>query len=213
MRNKKPKKLIPLADNVGRIIRPGSFHNENWDRLAQEILAETQSKQLPEEPKNLRPRYNRNLISQYNYFRRNIHEPRRVFYPCCELDASPVKGFPNSEVVLVDNDENLIEPMRREGITQFIHQDVLAYNPKTPFDLVIILNPGLPSRDLTRHLRKGGYALADNWNDNAQELLDDKRFEGIGTIWRDKRGFYLRGDFFMLEPNQFPTYLYVFKRR
>ncbi len=157
------------------------------------------------------------LVTQYKFFRENIYNPERVFYPCCDLDISPIEGFTNSEVVLMDNASatpNLEKIMKEKNITQFIKGDVLAYTPILPFDLVIILNPCLDSKDLIRHLVSGGYVLANNWHCNASELLDNSSFEGIGTIDRNERGIYLaRGDFSKLEPNQFATYFYVFKKK
>ena len=163
--------------------------------------------------KNPKPYFTGDLIEQYKFFRENIHNPQRVFYPCCNLDVSPIRGFPNSEVVLMDNEEGLREIMEQEGIRQFVSGDVLAYTPERPFDLVIALNPSLTSRDLTRHLSNRGYVLANNWHNNASQLLEDVDFEGIGTLDRNEKGIYLaRGDFSKLEPNQFATYFYVFRK-
>jgi len=159
--------------------------------------------------------YSDNLISQYEFFRKNIYEPKRVFYPSCELDCSPIKGFPNSEVTLIDIDDRdyVDKVMKQDGIIQFVKGDALKHKPKNPYDLVVILNPCLKSKGLTKHLVKGGYALANNWHDNASQLLENKSFEDIGTIDINKEGFYLaEKDFSKLEPNQFATYFYVFKK-
>ena len=40
----------------------------------------------------------KDLLDQYKFFRENIYNPERVFYPCCELDVSPIDGFPESKV-------------------------------------------------------------------------------------------------------------------
>jgi hypothetical protein len=160
-----------------------------------------------------KPYFSDDLIKEYKFFRENIHNPKRVFYPCCNLDASPLKGFPDSEVVLMDNEQGLDKIMKQNGVSQFILGDVLTYNPKKPFDLVILLNPLLNSRDLTKHLSNKGYVLSNNWCNNASQLLEDSKFEGIGTIDRTEKGIYLaRGDFSKLEPNQFATYFYVFRK-
>ena len=160
-----------------------------------------------------KPYFAEDLIEQYEFFRENIYNPKRVFYPCCNLDASPLRGFPDSEVVLMDNEEGLEEVMKQEGIKQFIQGDVLKYIPEKPFDLVIVLNPSLSSRNLTKHLSDRGYVLANNWHNNATQLLEDFHFKEIGTIDRNEQGIYLaRGDFSKIEPNQFATYFYVFKK-
>jgi hypothetical protein len=69
---------------------------------------ERRKQQYVEKIKNgeITPGYSNDLIEKYEFFRKNVYEPKRVFYPCCNLDASPIKGFPNSEVVLMDFDED-----------------------------------------------------------------------------------------------------------
>ena len=162
---------------------------------------------------DLKPYSDSDLVAQYEFFRRSIYDPVRVFYPSCGLDISPLRGFPNSEVVLMDIDNELEAIMKAEGVAQFITGDVLQYKPERPFDLVIALNPTLDSKDLTRHLVNRGYVLANNWHNNASELLETPNFEGIGTIDRNESGIYLaRKDFSKLEPEQFETLLYVFRK-
>jgi hypothetical protein len=160
-----------------------------------------------------KPYFSDELIEQYEFFRNNIYEPHRVFYPCCNLDASAVRGFPNSEVVLVDREKSLEKIMKKAKLKQFTLGDVLEYIPPTPFDLVIALNPCLSSKDLTKYLVEGGYILANNYHNNASELLENNRFEGVGTIDGNERGLFLaKGDFSKLEPNQWENYFYVFRK-
>jgi len=190
---------------MAKEIEHGGWHDEAED---EEILREAQANF-----KSPKPYFANDLIEQYEFFRKNIYNPKRVFYPCCNLDISPIRGFPDSEVVLMDKEESLKEIMENAGIRQFILGDVLLYVPEKPFDLVIALNPALTSKDLTKHLSNGGYVLANNWHNNASQLLEDSGFEGIGTIYRNKKGIYLgKGDFSKLEPIQFETYLYVFRK-
>ena len=159
------------------------------------------------------PSYSQNLIEQYKFFNQGIYSPKRVFYPCSELDASPVQGFPDAEVVIMDKDERTSGVMKRHKVPGYIQEDVLTYIPKKPFDLVIILNPQQNSKDLTKHLVKGGFVLANNWHDNASELSENPNYQEIGTIDRDEKGYFLAGNLKKLEPNQFETYFYVFRNR
>jgi|SRR3989344_791718 len=183
------------------------------DSLADEIVRSMTVKTKRERREKPKPYTSKDLTEQYEFFRNEIHNPKRVFYPCCNLDISPVKGFPDSEVILMDNEKGLDKIMKREGVGQFIHGDVLTYSPEKEFDLVVVLNPHLSSRDLTKYLQIEGYVMANNWHNNASELLVDENFEGIGTIDRNEKGLYLaRGDFSELEPHQFPTYFYVFRK-
>ena len=183
--------------------------DERYNEIIESMLVKTPQKRK-EKPK---PYSSKDLTEQYEFFRSEVHNPKRVFYPCCNLDISPVKGFPDSEVILMDNEKGLDKIMKREGVGQFIHGNVLTYSPEKKFDLAIILNPHLSSRDLTKYLQIEGYVMANNWHNNASELLVAENFEGIGTIDRNESGLYLaRGDFSKLEPHQFPTYFYVFKK-
>jgi len=205
----------PVSDAQGRLrdLPSGRFID---DESAEGILRNAKVKDCSshEEIEPPKPYFVDNLIEQYNFFRENISKPQRVFYPCCGLDVSPIRGFPNSEVVLMDNERCLEEIMKQEGIREFTLRDVQDFNPETAFDLVIILNPCLSSGELTRHLSKGGYVLANNYHNNAFQLLDDSGFKGLGTIDKNERGIYLaKGDFSKIEPNQFATYLYVFRKK
>ncbi|MDO8460388.1 MAG: hypothetical protein Q7S74_04725 [Nanoarchaeota archaeon] len=203
------------TDSQGRIINPGSWTDEEIDEKVKDILknAKVSPYSVPKDGELPKPYFLQNLIEQYDFFRRNINEPKRIFYPCCELDISPLKGFPNSEIVLMDKEPTLETIMKQEGITQYIQGDVLTYIPENPFDLVIALNPALSSEDLTKYLVNGGHVLANNWHNNASQLLEDSSFEGLGTIDKNAHGIYLaKGDFSKLEPHQFPNYLYVFRK-
>ena len=134
-----------------------------------------------------------------------------MFYPCCGADASPIRGFPNSEVVLMDEDNDAAEIMRQNNTSNFIPGDVLKHKPQVPYDLIILLNPTLPSKDLTRHLVLGGYVLANNYTKNVAQLLRDKRFEGIGTLKENENGIFLAERDFSIFEN-FPDYFGVFKK-
>ena len=190
-------------------INTGGFREETTlDSFRFKIKGLFKKKEKP------KPYFSQDLIKQYEFFRNNIYDPQRVFYPCCNLDISPIRGFSYSEIVLMDKEEGLAEIMKKEGIKQFIHKDVLEYMPENPFDLIIILNPQLSSRNLTKHLSRKGYILSNNYHNNASQLLEDSNFEGIGTIDRNKDKLYLaKGDFSRLEPNQFATYFYALRRK
>lgn len=197
---------ILAEEKPKNISKVGRFHNTqidnlNWDNPLKEWYLKA------------KPEYSQNLIEQYKFFNRWIHSPKRVFYPCSNRDVSPIKGFPDSEVILMDIDDEASLVMEKNKVPGYIKGNVLEYTPEKPFDLVIILNPAQRSSNLTKHLAKGGYVLANNWHNNASQILEDPNYQGIGTIDKDEKGPFLLRDFSKLEPNQFATYLYVFKNR
>ncbi len=175
---------------------PGSFHSESNEDfykipLRTRLKIALKERMPCQQPK---PTYSKNLIEQYNLFKEQIYIPKRVFYPCCNLDASPLRGFPDSEIILLDRGDaqkNLDEIMQKHKVRQFRLGDVLNYYPENPFDLVIALNPCLPSKDLTKYLSNGGFVLANNWHKNAEQLDEDKEFENIGVIDRENKNFYI----------------------
>jgi hypothetical protein len=204
----------PVTDTEGRLIDLSAGSFREVDETAEEILRNSEVRgNFHQDFETPKPYFAEDLIEQYNFFRKNIYNPQRVFYPCSNLDVSPLRGFPNSEIVLMDNEQGLKEIMKQEGIEQFVLGDVLNYSPDNPFDLVIALNPSLTSMDLIKNLSDNGYVLANNWHNNASQLLEDSEFEGIGTIDQGENGVYLASrDFSKLEPNQFATYFYVFRK-
>ncbi len=197
-------------------IIPGSFRDlsdSEYYRLSEDILRNAHESVAGAPIVSPKLETSEDLAQQYDFFRKNVYNPKRVFYPCCGLDISPIRGFPESEIVLMDREEGLRKLMKQEGIVQFVQGDVLRYKPKVPFDLVIILNPAVHTRHLTRYLSGKGYAIANNWLSSASELLENRNFEGIGTIDKTENGIYLaKNDFSRLESNQFETYLYVFRK-
>lgn len=198
-----------IADARGRIANPGSWSNGEIKGIAEKILGEAKVCQTEAGRETVNPLYSEDLIQQYEFFRNNVYEPKRVFYPCCGNDASPARGFPNSEVIFLDNAEYASEAMKKFA---FVNEDAKTYKPEHSFDLIIILNPALPSRFLTKHLICGGYVLANNYHNNASQLFENQRFDGIGTLERNENGIFLAKNFNRLEKNQWDTYLYVFRK-
>jgi hypothetical protein len=137
------------------------------------------------------PEVHEGLLKEYTFFRENIYDPQRVFYPSCNVDVTPISAFPNSEVVLLDRDEGVAKSMQKHGIEQFVQSDIHDYIPGKEFDLVIALNPQLHSRDITKYLSIGGYALANNWHQNANQLMETPNFEYIGQIDDSSKGMRL----------------------
>jgi len=120
-----------------------------------------------------------NLERVYDFFKNIFGVPKRIIYPCCHLDKTPVKSFPNSEVILLDNNEFAVNSLIRSGV-KAIHGDVRDFRGK--FDLVILLNPDIKSNEAIHLLERGGFVLTDNSEGNASRLLGNFRYRFLGTI-------------------------------
>jgi len=165
--NKEMKELLKELDEIPE--------NDSLSRTIEQMKTE------PEVAKDS-PEYTDNLIRLYRFFNDKIYTPKRVFYPCCGLDASPLRGFPDSEIILMDQDERCEKAMKKYNLP-FIKGDVKEYNSDKSIDLIIIRDPAVKSENLVKNLIKGGYVISNNYHLNAKELSEmvDK-FKVVGTI-------------------------------
>jgi len=129
-------------------------------------------------------------LKQYELFREKFGDPKRIFYPCCGTDGTPIKAFPNSNLTYLDFVLN--SEMFPESNVEKIEGLVTEHNPSREYDLVIIQNPGMgedifvPSKDLTRHLSIGGRVIANNRHGNAKEIFNDAEFENVGSFYENE---------------------------
>ena len=151
-------------------------------REAERILKNVPRLRLPiSGPTSLEPVFKENVIAQYASFARTFGHPKSVLYPSCEVDASPAKAFPNAEVTLLDKEEKYAEALRRHGL-RAVTADIRNYPPESKHDLIILLNPEIPSELVTKHVKRGGYILANNYHLNAEQLLAHPDFKIMGKI-------------------------------
>ena len=159
--------------NPFRRIKPGEFGDLEMIDEPCESEEEIYSKE--------KPVFSDNLIANYELFRDNINSPKRVLYPSCDLDASPVRAFPDAQVDLVDINEHAVGALNRNGVNA-IHSDINEYKPSELYDLLILLNSCIPSEEATPFVDSGGYVLANNYSKNASQLVENSDFESVGTI-------------------------------
>lgn len=149
--------------NTGQIVRPRVFR-----KLSKKLFSWLSLR--------LRKKYgceayfSRELDGEYAMFRYFFGNPKSVFYPCCGFDYTAAKSFSLSDVVIMDNDPLVETVMARAGINQFVLGDAKQYSPKTPFDLLILLNSYVGPEPLLPHLSVGGYVLANDWTRSASKL-------------------------------------------
>ncbi len=110
------------------------------------------------------------LIAIYTAFREQVHNPQSVLYPSCGFDASPARIFDNVTFVdIEDGNERCVAKLQEAGL-QALKQDIRTYRPQELHDLLILLNPAIPTEWASRHLQPGGYVISNNYHGNASEM-------------------------------------------
>lgn len=211
----KKKSFIESED-----IKPGSFRplEEGLDSMELELLRTR--KTTEEFYADSEPSFSDTLTKVYEFYQKEFGTPGRVYYPGCDMDSTPIRAFPNSDVTLLDINEHAIKALQRNGI-EAIHGDAKLYRPDNLHDLLILLNPGIKSRDATPTLKVGGYVIANDWHGNTTELLtipEEFNFIGILNENEDKQLRLLSDEVSreILEkagPNCFQNYYAFFEKK
>ena len=155
-------------------IRPGEFRDASGEAEFPKGNTHTREPQIY---------FAGDLISIYSAFRNQIYNPSSVLYPSCGFDASPARVFSN--VTFVDKEEGnerCVSKLQEAGLNA-LKQDIRKYHPKNVHDLLILLNPSIPTEWASKHLKSGGYILANNYHGNATEMYGQPdQFDLWGTI-------------------------------
>ena len=119
----------------------------------------------------------------YTAFRDKVYNPESVLYPSCGFDASPSRVFGNVTFVDKDGDNQRYIRKFQEAGFQAFKQDIRLYRPAQRHDLLILMNPYIPTDWATPYLKSGGYVLANNYHLNASWLnSQEDRFSLVGVI-------------------------------
>ncbi len=145
-------------------------------------------KDIPEADFEEEPRiyFADSLIAAYSVFRDQVYNPVSVLHPSCGFDASPARVF--NKVTFVDaeeGNEGCIKQLQEAGFNA-LKQDIRDYSPETLHDLLILLNPAIPTEWASRHLKTGGYVLSNNYHGNASEMHNSPEFTLWGVIEDEK---------------------------
>lgn len=142
----------------------------------------------PDVPRKFEPKeqdiyFAEDLIAIYTVFRDQVYDPQSVLYPCCGFDASPAKVFKKVTFVDLENgSQGCVRKLQEAGF-RALKQDIRTYTPTELHDLLILLNPAIPTEWASKHLQSGGYVIANDYHKNAAEMhyLRDQ-FTLIGVI-------------------------------
>lgn len=123
------------------------------------------------------------FIAFYIAFKDQVYSPQSVLYTSCGFDSGPARVF--DKVIFVDSEKEnsgCIQKLQEEGLSAF-NLDIRNYTPTEEHDLLILLNPAIPTEWASRHLKSGGFILANNIYGNASEMYrNPDQFTLYGVI-------------------------------
>lgn len=160
-------------------IVPQGFLRRNLWRIAG-LMKRSRTEHKREEPKIY---FADDLIAMYTAFRDQVYDPQSVLYPSSGFDASPARVFRNVTFVDIEKgNEGCVAKLQEAGLCA-LKIDIKEYKPTEEHDLLILLNPAIPTECTTPYLRSGGYVVANNYHLNASWLNAQKdRFSLVGII-------------------------------
>lgn len=127
----------------------------------------------------VKPEYHDDLIAIYTAFRDKVYPAKSVLHPSCASDASPSKVFDNVTYVdIEDGCEGAMAAFRKHGLKAY-KMDIRDYKPEEEHDLLILLNPSIPTEWAAQHLKKGSFILANNYHGNATQMHKEPEY----TLW------------------------------
>lgn len=153
------------------------------------------------------PEYWENRIQKLKFFREAIYRPVSVFYPCCGRDVSPLKAFPDANLTFLDKLRPVVEslrPLAKHYSIKTICENIKKYTPEQTYDLLLLLNPQIPSKWATKYVENGKYIIANNWDGNADQLLTMSDYRSLGMIITDERA-----EIKLIRDKAMRTYVYL----
>ena len=127
--------------------------------------------------------YADDLISIYTAFRDQVYNSSSVLYPSSGFDASPAKVFDKVTFVdMEDGNHGCVKKLQEAGLDA-VKQDIREYTPNDLHDMLILLNPSIPTEWASKHLKSGGYIISNDYHRNASEMYKKPdQFDLWGTI-------------------------------
>ncbi len=128
------------------------------------------------------PSISENMAGMQRLFVETLNiEPKIIYYPSCDVDASPTEGFPNSQVFFVDKNPEAIAVLKKGGL-QAECADVNNFVLPESADVVILLNPAVRPDGPIKNLKVGGHVLCNDWHKTATQMREYKNFKLVGII-------------------------------
>ena len=143
------------------------------------------------EPIDLEPKASADLVARYTCAATalGIH-PKVVYHPCSGINISPSASFPDSRVIYVEIDPHAVAALKQKGYEAH-ETSATEFKTEVPVDLLILLNPTIPSEGPAANLRSGGYVFTNNYHGNANELKSNPNYELVGVVVPGEEGLHL----------------------
>ncbi|HEY4512298.1 MAG TPA: hypothetical protein VJH63_01405 [Candidatus Paceibacterota bacterium] len=158
--------------------------NEEIEKGYAEIMANlSQSKPLVQSS-NIKPipEVSENLVKELMAFKQKFGSGLKlIYYPCCGTDVSVSQAFPESRIIYVDQNEEVVTSLKEAGFEAY-DTDVREFKIGEQADMVLIMNPQVPAGELLLQLKEKGYVICNNYHHSAKELMSNKELELLGVV-------------------------------
>jgi hypothetical protein len=167
--------------------------------------------------KTAKPSYSESFERVLRFYQERFGVPQSVLYPGCDMDATPVRAFPNSRVLLLDINKNAVDALQRDGIDA-VASDIKDYHPQEQHDLLILLNPGFSTSRALHTVQRGGHIIANDYHGNTTQMLwRPWRYRFEGTVHHGRNPMEMLGikesKELLRKTDPFFTLYNVFQRR
>lgn len=123
-------------------------------------------------------------LKEYDDGLNQLGESSTILYPGSNCDEALAKVF-GEQVIHVDPDEYAMDAMEKaehKAVKSTIEDYVKNMPEKDSVDLVFSYNAGLVPPELLEKIRAGGYVIANNWHDSANDLGEKSEFKVVCAI-------------------------------
>jgi len=132
-----------------------------------------------------KPEESSRLVVGYTLFKEEF-QPKldSIYYPSCGFDASATKAFPESRIMYVDIDKNIVRALKKHGLDARC-ANAEELDLEAPVDAVILQNQSIQVDKPVSNLRKGGFVLCNDYHSAATELRKNDNFSLVAMVRAD----------------------------
>ncbi len=144
--------------------------------------------EFPKQEQEHTPQINEELVESFNTFKEYFHPKSDVvYYPSCGIDVSIAHAFPESKIIFVDTDDDVIRSLKKAGYEarQVSSQEFI---PETPVDILLLLNPATSPNKPIEVVIENGYVLCNDYHATASELRSHEELKLVAMVRKNDEG-------------------------